>query len=175
MAGATFEFMNDQARSELERERLKARDQRELELLRATNTFEHAAIRPLVLLNGGAIVAVLTFVGHIMGEETAYRYLDRQAIKFAFILWALGLVAAYAATTLGYFSQHGFLNEAQATRRSIEADLRDDTETRDKASSSAGQFGKDGDRYRNYAYTAGILSVLSFLCGVAFAARALQF
>ena len=45
--------------------RYKAIRAHELELNRATGAFEHAALRPVVILNGGALVAFLSLLGAV--------------------------------------------------------------------------------------------------------------
>lgn len=70
------------------------------ELTRATAAFEHAAIKPLYFLNGGALVAVLAFAGKCPGMALGIRY--------AMLCWLLGLIFATLTTFAGYFSQHSF-------------------------------------------------------------------
>jgi hypothetical protein len=51
---------------QLKIEKFKAEAARELELTRLTGQFEHAAMRPAYLLNGGALIASLTYRGHVL-------------------------------------------------------------------------------------------------------------
>ena len=71
------------------------------------------------LLNGGALIASLTFLGHIW--SAAAQKPARGGMITALLFWAAGLVLAGAATHYGYLSQHNFL---KALRRS--ADGRED-------------------------------------------------
>lgn len=70
------------------------------ELTRATAAFEHAAIKPLYFLNGGALVAVLAFTGKCPGMALGIRY--------AMFCWLIGLIFATLTTFAGYFSQLSF-------------------------------------------------------------------
>jgi hypothetical protein len=69
-------------------------------LTQATIAFEHAAIRPLYLLNGGAVIAALTYAGNI-GKLGGSR-LDFGFLIGALMAWSAGLVAAFAVTAFGY-------------------------------------------------------------------------
>ena len=75
------------------------------ELARLTGAFEHAAIRPLYLLNGGALIAVLAFAGNSPG--IAPQVVD------AMLFWVAGLALATLTTFAGYFSQHSFYKAYQ--------------------------------------------------------------
>lgn len=66
--------------------------------LKYAQDFAHAALRGLMIVNGGAIVALFTFIG-----ETAAEF-DRTLIWRAFFAFAMGLAFTLAATIAGYFS-----------------------------------------------------------------------
>ena len=75
----------------------------EYEMIRATAAFERAALRPLFLLNGGALIAYLAlFTG--LGQSG----IDISFGKFAFGGWALGLVCATFCAFFGVRSQFKF-------------------------------------------------------------------
>ncbi len=93
----------------MEPEKYKAREARHLELIRATVAFEHAALRPTFLLNGGALIAVLTFLGHAWTRDGSWVAINKVSMIWAIISWALGVFTAGAATFFGYTSQHEFL------------------------------------------------------------------
>ena len=159
--------------SDFDRERLRARDASELELLKATVAFEHAAIRPLYLLNGGAIIAALTFVGNVGGSGSASTPVG-SAIKLALGMWAAGLVAAFITTTSGYWSQLAFLKEARRRRDAELACIRGDREGAGRQTAKAECFGNRGAAYRRWGYALGALSVGCFIVGVIFAVVALR-
>src|SRR2546422_6759237 len=68
----------------------------ELMLNEAASAFEHAVIAPLVVLNGGAVVAFLTLVGAIKDPEPGLGP-DGSWVAAATMIWAAGLVAAALA------------------------------------------------------------------------------
>lgn len=79
----------------------------ELELNRATAAFEHAVIAPLTVVNGGAAAAWLAFLG---GEEVA------PGGQWAALFWGAGLLAAIAASFLGWRRQRAY-STAERLRR----------------------------------------------------------
>lgn len=66
--------------------------------------FSLAGFKTLILLNGGAIISLLTYIGHNSGEHLAGR------LSASFIWYVLGLVAVVLAYLAAYFSQGAFLN-----------------------------------------------------------------
>ena len=113
-------------------EYLRSRFNHSLELAKATIAFEHAALRPLYLLNGGAIVAVLAFFGAIAKEQPS---VFREMVLYSlpgFGFWAAGLCAAMKATSAGYRSQLSFYKAANSNIRLLMTECGYDSE-RDKA------------------------------------------
>jgi hypothetical protein len=66
--------------------------------------FSLAGFKTLVLINGGAIIALLTYIGNHASGHTA------TAFSCAFASYAAGLVLAMIAYLAAYFSQGSFLN-----------------------------------------------------------------
>lgn len=124
----------------------------ERDLFEATVKFEHASLRPLYLLNGGAAVAVLAF----SGGAPQFAAIMVTPIKF----WVIGLVFAAFATFAGYFSQLKFYKRLGRRRVGKEDE--------------AIQFGKDGANIRRFAYFFGIVSLLLFCIGAWTAANSLM-
>ena len=91
----------------------EGREAHHVELIRATAAFEHAVLRVAFLLNGGALIATMTFLGNVWPKE----HFARGSIVTALLIWILGLVMAGFATHYGYLSQHNFL---KAFRRNTE-------------------------------------------------------
>jgi hypothetical protein len=92
------------------------------ERLRFQVEFSHAALRNLHLTNGGAILALLTFLGNT-GFDFNFR-----AIWWAFVWFGFGLVSSLSAYFGAYFSQAEFMNvtimeawNAQKRARGLEA------------------------------------------------------
>jgi hypothetical protein len=68
----------------------------ELMLNQTTATFQQAALAPLILLNGGAVVAFLTLLGALLGNDSGRRpQLGLSAVALG--AWGFGLVAAALA------------------------------------------------------------------------------
>ena len=70
----------------------------ELMLNEAVSRFEHARLAPLIALNGGAMVAFLTLLGALLGNDSGRRP-DLWLSVFAAGAWVVGLVAAALAIT----------------------------------------------------------------------------
>lgn len=66
--------------------------------LKYATDFAQAALRGLLTINGGAIIALFTFIGH---NGAVF---SREAIWWAFTAFSLGLVSAVAAQMCGYLS-----------------------------------------------------------------------
>lgn len=66
--------------------------------------FAQSAMRNLLLVNGGAILALLTALGN-----STMRY-DPKGLWWAFFWFSLGLVGALAAYFAAFFSQYFFYN-----------------------------------------------------------------
>lgn len=82
----------------------------ELELNRATATFEHAVVAPLTLLNGGAAAAWLSFI--------ATRDSPPSAAPVA--CWVAGLVFAVGAAHLGWRGQRAYQIAERYRREALE-------------------------------------------------------
>ncbi len=96
----------------------KERYKHELLLNEHTAAFEHAAVRPAILLNGGAIVAFLTLIGSVWKSGTQPN-LDLVGVALA--IWCIGLVTSSVATGLGYVSQRAFTRMIRIQREALEA------------------------------------------------------
>jgi hypothetical protein len=73
--------------------------------------YSEAVIKALVLVNGGAMVALFTFVGNA-SQANLFRF-DIGQLWVAFALFATGISAALVAAVGGFFSQGFFYNVSQ--------------------------------------------------------------
>ena len=121
------------------------------ELFEATVRFEHAALRPLYLLNGGAAVAAIAFVG----KTPAFAAGVAGPMK----LWIVGLMFATGATIAGYFSQLLFFKRGGRLDEGRTAEAQD--------------LGKKGVWIRRLAYVFGLGSLPCFGIGAWIAIDAL--
>jgi len=140
----------------------------ELELNRATAAFEHAALKPLTLLNGGATVAFLTLLGAVWKEGNAPSI---EWVGAAIGSWCLGLVLAAVATAFGYFSQRAFTRRVKRQRQAEESDACDtDLEALEK---EADVQRAEARKYQTHAFAAGSASLSFFVVGVGLAITAM--
>jgi hypothetical protein len=130
-------------------EQWKAARANDLISFRAVIDFANSAIKLLVLVNGGAIIAILTFLGNLVVK----RDFDSAAIGasgFAITYFVVGLAAAVAAAAAAYLSQVCF------TELSME-----------KSKKSWGNF------FRAAGLTAALVSLVCFSVGAGVASDAL--
>ena len=143
--------MNEE-RSEVEHRQL---------LFEAVSRFEHAAIRPLYLLNGGAAVAAIAFLGKNTDAATA--------IVTPMKWWIAGLLFAAAVTACGYFSQFMFYKAHGRHMKGTAIDAIDTSERALRVRVLAYIFGTDtgerAQRVRVLAYIFGAVSLISFAVG----------
>jgi len=113
-------------------------------------------LRSCLLLNGGAILAMLAFIGNLYGRTSATPSLTLHDFNYAIGLFGLGLVATVVASICGYLN---FL----ATQRRLS-----DSFALLKARSASGMATPDygGKWTRNGAFGFGIASLALFVAGV---------
>lgn len=80
-------------------------DEYALESHRSTITIAIEAVRALLLANGGAVVAILTFLGDVSDKPES---VAPARVASALVLFSFGLAGAIAALILGYFAQANF-------------------------------------------------------------------
>ena len=133
------------------------------QLQQATSTFEHAALKPAFLLNGGALVVVLAY----MGSEGAER-LNLQLAVIAVACWGLGLLSAAFATACAYLSQLAFYKATGPQYRALmkmDYDVGYDVPAEKEESEP---LNKEGFSLRNKATWLGGGSLLAFGVGLFF-------
>lgn len=79
-----------------------------MERLKYQVEFAQSALRNLHLVNGGAIIALLTFVGNVVDG------IDKSSIFWSFVWFSIGLSLSLLAYLGAYFSQSFFMNVAFA-------------------------------------------------------------
>jgi hypothetical protein len=156
---------------EKEIERYKAMHAYRLELVRATNAFEHAALKPPFILNGGALIVVMALLGAIWKDNG--QFAEKGLLIYSLIFWGAGLFFAAIAAASGYLSQFAFL---KARHKELDAEHAKDARDRNEAHRNlSGQKtgGKLGIFWRAWAKACVGLSLLLFLAGVVIGAKAL--
>lgn len=145
-------------------ERYKAMHAYIVELARATAAFEHAAIKPLFILNGGALVVVFALLGTIWNDSG--KFAEKGWLVAALACWGVGLFFAAISAALGYKSQHAFLKHRHRELDAEHArDANNQEEVRQRVCQQEAE-GKRGVNLRTQAEVCGLLSVLLFLAGV---------
>lgn len=80
-----------------------------LEMLRSVITVGQSALKSALLINGGAAVALLAFIGRIWGAAESQPVLG--ALSVALMAYVSGVLSAAAAAGATYFSQAGYGGE----------------------------------------------------------------
>ena len=146
-------------------ERLKHAQALELEMIKATAAFEHAALRPPFLLNGGALVVYLALYGVLISRGSGFA-LDQALARWAMGLWIAGLVAAAIATAAGFRSQFSFRKHRGQQVKEIEARDKDELDDAGKYEALSKCFAKIGNRSRVVAVVCAAGSLVLFITGV---------
>jgi len=88
-----------------------------LEMLRSTISTGQSALKSALLINGGAAVALLAFIGSIWTSNNAAKALPE--ISLALLLYVSGVLSAAIAAGFTYFSQAGFGHEFGKNSRPV--------------------------------------------------------
>lgn len=156
---------------EKEIERYKAMHAYQLELVRATNAFEHATLKPPFILNGGALVVVMALLGAIWKDGN--QFVDKGMLVYALACWGAGLLLASIASAFGYQSQFSFL---KARHRELDAEYAKDAGKKNEVRRNLALQeieGKRGISRRGWAKICIGFSLLLFLVGIAIGVIAL--
>ena len=131
------------------------------QLAEATQAFEHAALKALFILNGGAAIATLAFVG----TEAAGK-LNIGLALIALAAWSFGLLFAGTASWLMYFSQLDFYRAssqrllATEKRDELKQQLAQDYDAADE------KYSDDAEGHRKCANWLAGASLVAFAVGV---------
>jgi len=144
-------------------EDVKVYSQEAMERLKYQVEFAQAALKNLHLVNGGAIIALLTFVGNVN------EVIDKVSVFWSFVWFSAGLSLSLLAYLGAYFSQSYFMNVAFSQT----------WEAQHRAEGSAVKFPFERDFARGHlALTFGIgsalLSMASFIVGAFVAIEGLR-
>jgi hypothetical protein len=113
---ATFETVvveRARANNDLVVESLRGRAEQELELLRSLVTTSSNATKTALLINGGAAVTVLAFIGHLV---TTGKLASIQAFSWPLACFAGGVFFSALAAGLIYFVQWTFYKQNPVKR-----------------------------------------------------------
>jgi len=136
----------------------------EYEMIRATAAFEHAALRTLLLLNGGGLGIYITLYA-ALSRDAACRSIDQHLAQLAVGGWVVGLVTAALCAFFAARSQFAFrkVRGRQVERAEaavglpIEQGLSDINE----------EIGRQSQRAECWRWAAIIAGIISFILFVA--------
>ncbi|MFA7506363.1 MAG: hypothetical protein WCZ28_16815 [Burkholderiaceae bacterium] len=135
--------------------------------VRWQHEFSLAGIRTLVLINGGAIIALLTYLGQ------AGTRLSAERLEASFFAYVVGLVATVVAYLLAYYSQGAALNAAFAQAQVL-LGLAHDEESIAKLQKGAESALRQGRRLILGAVISAVIGLTGFVIGSGFAMLALN-
>lgn len=120
------------------------------------------ALRTIVLINGGAAVAILAFLGTLMGRTDKAAATTRQleALTGSLAWFAIGVVFGALAMGLAYFTNLSSWKLLTEMKVSLESPFVEKTENSSAVASRT-------DRYQAFAVAAFFLSLAAFVAGVA--------
>ena len=137
----------------------------ENEMIRAAAAFEHAALRPLFILNGGALVVYLGLFGALRRGSGDPAGIDWAVGKYAVWAWLAGILLAAATAFLGALSQFSFRKLRGREVAQAEIDLAMRSESASEVSQSIGRYTTHATCYRIAAIGCGILCIVLFVAG----------
>jgi hypothetical protein len=125
---------------------------------RAVIEFALLGLRGLTIINGGALIGLVTFLGHYEEYPVAAGWL-----MWAYVFFVIGLCASFAAILCSYLSQTYFswFELANSERDAQEIAGIDSTEKRKKASEDH----KLGMIARGWAIFSAVASIVMFAAG----------
>lgn len=157
---------SDDLRREAEQDHTAARADA-TERVKIQASIADAAMKAMMLANGGAMVALFTFVGNVLTKGGSSGLFNGAALRSAFACFVGGLVLALAAHVFAFMSQDRFY------RQSIEEVRRSQRIRRNGEWETATQAEEKHNRRGNLAYVAGlvasVVSITLFSVGCWFA------
>jgi hypothetical protein len=117
-----FQSPEGQLSAEPWAEAYKAVRAHEVMLNQATSAFQHAILAPLVVINGGAIVAYLTLVGALLADA-GWPPVNLAVAGAAVMAWGGGLTLAMLATRAAFESQRSVSKAYRLLRQQLDEEL----------------------------------------------------
>jgi hypothetical protein len=136
--------------------RYQADVQTSLEATKAANKSAGDALRAVTLLNGGAAVAMLAFIGHLASTQVEQATLD--ALKRPLFEFVSGAFLSVIATALTYFVQEGWIRALRYKFKTRELEQAE--------SADVDAIREAKKRERNSRRLAWTLKIMAILCGI---------
>ena len=154
------------------------------EQLRGTIDFARDAQKSIILINGGAAIALLAFTGNIWSSDTNVTTLEINSLKYAVFLFTLGVVLSSFGYIFSFWTQNRYYRES-ANSVSIHMNLNiilsenHSQEYKDSLKIEIGDLSEKNRKIRKYAkitqiiaFGFSILSLASLVAGVIFSSQA---
>lgn len=126
----------------------------------SVDEFARGALRGLTIGNGGAIVALFTFIGN----DGAVGHYNAGRLWWAFAFFVAGLVFVFAATICGYFSQAYYMQASNEQAFAAQATIWDTGQKFDHLPT----FNR-GEKFEVGGIVGACLSLVLFAVGSGFA------
>ncbi|SRR6266852_2927538 len=127
------------------------------------------ALQTAILINGGAAVALLAFLGNILTKDTPSRASLKFPLSAALLCFGLGVLASALAAAFVYFAQSAHARQVEVNVNSIEASRAGkDTEAADLLQ-NAKAYHRTGLRRNLVAIWFGVASLVFFFAGLCWA------
>jgi hypothetical protein len=98
-------------------EQHKALEAFNIEMFRAVVAYGQSALKSAMLINGGAGVALLAFIGHVWEKDLAPEIV--RGLTWSLFLFISGVLASAVAAGTTYLSQHFWASDWQRTGHAI--------------------------------------------------------
>ena len=79
------------------------------EMLRATITYSQAALKSIIIINGGAAAAILAFIGNVWSVSISAT--TASGLTNSILLFGFGLLSASLGTAFTYLTQYCYMEE----------------------------------------------------------------
>jgi hypothetical protein len=135
-----------------------------VELIKATAAFEHAALRPPFLLNGGALVVYLALFGALRSSE--HGEINLYYSIAAMTAWVVGLILSFSAVACAYYSQKRFEKAQRRLIETLDAEFAGNQRLAGNRDTERNMESKRGHAYRKWATFLVAVSLLAFVVGV---------
>jgi uncharacterized membrane protein len=136
-----------------------------LERLRFQASFAEIAWKSLTLINGGAIVSLLTFIGHENSN------LNANSLWNAFAAFCLGLAFCVASILAGFLAQAYFMKSTISNAWNLKAEMHGHEP---RYTAEAFRQLRTGNIFEVIAIAVNVLSFLAFVVGAGFSVSAIS-
>ncbi len=149
-------------RAEVEFDLQAAREEL-VERLRNQMTFAEKALAAMMLANGGALIALFTFIGNTVGKSDAPLKFSTSYLWGGFALFSLGVALVLVTHLFAFFSQFNFYNQAGEELWRHQRTLR--TNVFDTDTSAEEAENRRGNTHLSWGIATLICSLVCFLGG----------